>query len=508
MTSSAQIPFFALDSYQRAARIILSHHVVTRVHPDRSALPLVRRWATELREDLLELFGYRLEVTETVARLQPVIDRFDTNRPARTRSDRPFDGRRYGFLCLLLVVLGRAGEQLVLSELVDRALDEVSLVDGLSLDPEAAVDRHALVDVVAWLVDRGALTVADGDADRWATDPLVGEALFDIDRAVVAALTQFGRMPGHLASATELLGEIDPSGAPAPESERGRKAAARAVCRALVERPVVLIDDLHPAQRRHLVDGSAARRVSRLTGLTVETRAEGAALIDSSGRLSEGRFPSTGTVAQVALLLANDMAERILDPDADPLPRAARTVADEQRRYAAALDAAMPDVDDPASLAAGPTDDELPPETPDAGSTADHPVIADAWITETVDALIAGYGRTFADRWVDNAAGLRAAAIDVLERFDLARRVPGGLQILPALARYRGVVVTVRDRAETVLFSTGVPGSPAEGNNRGAAPPEGGPGGEQFDHPADDEPPADEPDDPDTDDPDTDEEMA
>ena len=63
------IPSVELDSYQRAARLVLTHHLVTATFPDRSALATVRRWATELREDLLATFGYRLEVTETTMRV-------------------------------------------------------------------------------------------------------------------------------------------------------------------------------------------------------------------------------------------------------------------------------------------------------------------------------------------------------------------------------------------------------------------------------------------------------
>ncbi|GAA3303626.1 DUF2398 family protein [Streptomyces cinereospinus] len=47
-----------------------------------------------------------------------------------------------------------------------------------------------------------------------------------------------------------------------------------------------------------------AEDLERLTGLTVERRAEGVALIDTSGRLSDIRSPGGGTVAQAALLPA------------------------------------------------------------------------------------------------------------------------------------------------------------------------------------------------------------
>ncbi len=102
------IPSVELDSYQRAARLVLTHHLVTATFPDRSALATVRRWATELREDLLATFGYRLEVTETTARLFTVADRLDAGAGTSTHTGRPFDRRRYAYLALAIAALGRA----------------------------------------------------------------------------------------------------------------------------------------------------------------------------------------------------------------------------------------------------------------------------------------------------------------------------------------------------------------------------------------------------------------
>ncbi|WP_280181653.1 DUF2398 family protein, partial [Nocardia farcinica] len=145
-----------LDNYQRAARVILANHVVTRSYPDRVALSLIRRWATELREDLAELFGYRLEVTETTARLFPVLDELDPGRPARTVTERVFDRRRYAYLALALAALGRAGDQITLSELAEQVSAYAAEIDGLELAPDRAADRDAFVDAVGWLAARGA----------------------------------------------------------------------------------------------------------------------------------------------------------------------------------------------------------------------------------------------------------------------------------------------------------------------------------------------------------------
>lgn len=424
------VPGLALDNYQRAVRTVLSHHLITRTYPDRIALPLVRRWATELREDLQEAFGYRLEVTETTARLHPVVDRLDATRPARTAADRVFDRRRYALVALVLAALGRAGDQVTLSELADAVTSEAGRVVGVDLDTERSADRDAFVDAVSWLATRGAISLADGDAGGWARDPESGEALYDIDSSIVAALFRPPRPVQHLGGAAGLLADPPRDGA-----DRARRAR-----RALVERPVVYGA---PAEQ-DVPDARSIADVALLTGLTAERRAEGVALIDTSGRLSDLRFPSTGTVAQVALLLAGEIADRVLDPDGDPLPRAAVTT-DRTADLVAALDTAVPmggvfeTLGDEREFEADPDDD--------AAESHLYPVVSDDWLAETVESVVRSYGRTFAAQWQADADGLRRAALTVLERLTLIVPADGGVAALPALARYRGVVVTVRERS-------------------------------------------------------------
>lgn len=436
------VPGLATDSYQRAARVVLSNHLVTRTYPDRVALPLIRRWATELREDMLELFGYRLEVTETTARLYPVLDRLDPTQPARTGTDRVFDRRRYALLALVLAALGRAGDQITLSELADHAAAEASQVVGIDFDPERSSDRDAFVDAVGWLSVRGAITLADGDAGGWATNPDAGEALYDIDRSVVTALFRPPRALQHLSTAAGLL---------TPPSDDGVDAARRAR-RALVEQPVVYTDSglLSTLTDRAIDD------VCLVTGLAVERRAEGVALIDTSGRLSDTRFPSTGTVAQVALLLAGEIADRVLDPDAiDAVDCTVDT--DPTPSLVAALDGAIPEggvfrnlLDDSVVAEDSELDDASGvgvDGTASRGEPVRHRLIPDSWIATTVDSLVDTYGRTFAAQWQSDRVGIRDAAVDLLARLSLVAPVAGGVAALPALARYRGVVVTVRERA-------------------------------------------------------------
>ncbi|WP_405167800.1 TIGR02678 family protein [Nocardia sp. NBC_01499] len=453
-----KIDSLALDNYQRAARVILANHLVTRTYPDRIALPLIRRWATELREDLAELFGYRLEVTETTARVFPIIDRLDAGKPARTPADRLFDRRRYAYLALSIAALGRAGDQITLSELADQVGAYAGRVEGLELSTDRAADRDAFVDAVGWLTHRGALTLADGDAGGWASDPEAGEALYDIDRPVVFALFRPPRALQHLHSVRGLLTE-EAAGATGHAHAPTAADLARRVRRTLVERPVVYLDDLAPAERPVLGQDRIVADVELFTGLRAERRAEGVALIDTSGRLSDIRFPSTGTLAQVGLLLAGEIADRVLDID-NPLER--RTGGpDAGEALAAQLDGAIPESTVFAPLADLRALDDFGTQ-PDSAFDAEaeepiemtYPLIDSSWVHETMQALADRYGATFAAQWQADVPGLTTEVVALLERLRLVRTVEDGLLVLPALARYRGAVVTVRTKRTEELFVT------------------------------------------------------
>lgn len=442
-----RIDALALDSYQRAARVMLANHLVTRVYPDRIALPLIRRWATELREDLAELFGYRLEVTETTARLYPVHDRLDDARPARSVNDRVFDRRRYAYLSLALAALGRAGDQITLSELAEHVADYASRIEGLDLSTERAADRDAFVDAVGWLGARGALTLADGDAGGWASDPEAGEALYDIDRPVVFALFRPPRALQHLHSVRGLL---------ADDTDQAAPDQARRVRRALVERPVVYLDELPDAERALLGQDRLVGEVEYCTGLRAERRAEGVALIDTSGRLSDTRFPGTGTLAQVALLLIGEIADAVLDID-NPVARRPGALTPDDALLEQ-LDASIPTAGvfaplaDELEITSTATDfDAFETDSPEPVT---YPFLDDTWVRATVVALTDRYGATFAAQWQADVGGLTTEVLALLAKLRLIRPVDDGLLVLPALARYRGAVVTVRVRKAEELFVT------------------------------------------------------
>ncbi len=460
-----------LADYQRAVRTLLIHPLVTTTYPDRTALPLVRRFSGQLTDDLGALAGYRLDLSATCARLLRPIDRLDgTQRLVRRRDRKPFDRRRYAYLSLVLAALGRAGTQVALTELADALKRRAAEIEGLGFDPDQYRHRLAFVDVVRHLIELGGLREVEVSTVDWVRDPDSGEALYDLDRDVLHLVAVPPRVLQHVPSVRALL-TTDGRNDGADTSTAARRAATRRrLVRLLLEHPVVYVDDLDDGARTYLVQQGRALAddLHRLTGGQLERRAEGSALIDATGGFSDRRFPTGGTASQVALLLADAMtAAAGLDGDGQV---ATATVPHEDDRNAAMcdrLDAARPN---PPSLLA---DDGEPspsatwtsgPAPGDNDDLADHdidakngdrardseqrrpaqgPLFTDAWLDERVRGLCATHGQRFAADLRDDPAALTAAALEVLASFDLVREVPGGVVARPALARYRDLVVEV-----------------------------------------------------------------
>lgn len=436
-----------LADYQRAVRLVLRHPLITPRWPDDKALRRVRRFSNSLREDLSDAFGYRLELHGSTARLVRQKDLIDDTQPVRSRSDREFDRQRYAYLMLCLAVLGRAGVQITLSELADAVAADAGRIAGLGLDSDRGADRRAFVDAVAWLEDRGALSVADGSAQSWASDPHAGEALYDVARDIVLALYRPTRMVQSIASVADLLDQGRRSQLAASGNEERRIMAQRAR-RAVVERPVVYFSDVDSLVANHLRGGALAEDLHRLTGLRLERRAEGVLLVDTVAGFSVERFPSTGSVAQLAILLAVEVADRVTDPDGRRVKR--MDGPDAGQRQAALIrlvDMGLPS----ATWVALEQDDSHPLEADGDSSSADEepgrlPFITDSFLQEATRRILARYKTSFGAHWHADPGRLCSEATALLQRFGAVTIVPGGVLALPLIGRYRNTVAESKAR--------------------------------------------------------------
>lgn len=453
-----------LAEYQQAARVVLRHPLITGSYPDKTSLPLVRKWASQLRKDFAEVLGYTLVTVGDTVRLRRVQDALDTTRPALTRARRPFDRRRYAYLVLTLSSLGRSGTQIALSELADAVAAEAGRIDGLGMDTERKADRDAFVDAVAWLEARGVLRMADGSATDWVNDPGRAEALYDIDREVAGAVYAPNRVLQHLNSVTELLG--DGAGAAAQGINAERRRTGRRARRLVLEQPVVYYADVDESLRGQLRSAALAEDLERLTGLPLERRAEGVALVNTGQRLTDVTFPGTGTVAQAALLLCARIAaylqrnrnrvERL------PAATAAERLADAARR----VDSALPYRGQVATLLADAWQTGaggLPDATSGIQEMADHsgegedaagadtcyPFLSESWLRAELRKLVDEFGAGMAEKHVADPDGLLAEALGLLASGGLVARTQGGVLVLPLLARYRGVTAQIKEPAKS-----------------------------------------------------------
>jgi len=180
-----------------------------------------------------------------------------------SRNGRPFDRRRLACLCLVLASFQRSRVEISLADLVRTFTPAANAIDGLGFDPTISAHKAAVVDVLDWLVERGALRLSDGSLEAWARDSERGDALYDIDHDICTALFRPARPLQHLTSAAGLLDATFVS------AKRGaqREAAAQRAARALVEYPVVYFAQAEPEIADALRATGVAENLARLTGL-------------------------------------------------------------------------------------------------------------------------------------------------------------------------------------------------------------------------------------------------
>jgi hypothetical protein len=197
----------------------------------------------------------------------------------------------------------------------------------------------------------------------------------------------------------------------------------------------------------------------------VERRAEGVLLVDTVN-LSTARFPGTGSVAQAAVLLAVEMADRVVDPDRRRVRRFSPPAPHEEHAaLLAAIDVGLPTATlvrldaepevDPAAVSSFSEDQDGFSE--DQDDAADQPwrlpFITDSFLRASTVQLLARYGSVFGALWHADPDRLKAEAVALLARFGAVTVVPGGVLVRPLVGRYRNTVAEVKKRvAPATLF--------------------------------------------------------
>ena len=439
MKAAKDIPLTDLGSYQHAVRLVLTHDVITATRPRPGVLEQVLRHADQMTKDFRDLLGYTLIATTRQVRLARRLDVLDPTQSAAfaARSGRPFDRRRLAYLCLVLASFQRSRVEISLADLVRTFTPTANAIDGLGFDATITAHKAAVVDVLDWLVDRGALRLSDGSIEAWTADTDRGDALYDIDHDICAAVFRPARPVQHLTSAAGLLDATFVSA----KQRAQREAAAQRAARALIEFPVVYFAQVDAEMAEALTRG-VAENVARLTGLTVERRAEGILLADAGGRCTDRPFPGRGgAVNRAAGLLLAKIADLIEDRGQTLTAHELPAVAEDQRDLLARIDSALPLAGVVRELAwSAPFDDAERPVVSQAVTPLLAPFVEQSRLRVMIDELYDELGAaSFTITWQHDPPGLLSAAVALLADLRLLRPVAGGVLVLPAAARYRNI---------------------------------------------------------------------
>jgi uncharacterized protein (TIGR02678 family) len=455
--AAAGVPASDLGDYQQAVRRVLTCDLITAGRPRAGVLGQVLRWADEMTRDFRELLGYTLIADTHQVRLVRRLDRLDpTQGLVFARKGKPFDQRRMAYLCLVLASFQRSRVEISLADLVRVFTPAANTIEGLGFDPTTSGHKAAVVDVLGWLVDRGALRLSDGSLEAWARDSEHGDALYDIDHDICAVLFKPARPVQHLTSAAGLLDDpvarVD--GAVHPE------AVAQRARRLLTEQPVVYYADVDPQVAGALRRPGLAADLARFTGLVVERRAEGVMLADAGGAFTDKPFPGRGgAVNRTAGLLLAKIADLLEDPAYGMAPIETPRHADDDAELVARIDAGLPAAGVVRELA------WTPPEHAGPGRPADPataPLVEHHRLDAMIDELFEEFGAaSFTSAWQQDPRGLLATAVTFLAELSLLRPVPGGVLVLPAAMRYRNITLALADdrhRGQLPLDLSGPPG--------------------------------------------------
>jgi uncharacterized protein (TIGR02678 family) len=336
------------DERRRAMRSLLMQPLLYADHP---ACPLVKRHVDWLRHWLHGETRWDLHLEADFVRLAKTApEQDDGSRAARLGKGSlhlDFTRRRYALLCLVLAGLERGEIQSTLGRLgkaaVDQAAEPGILASGLRFELRTQEDRRDLVAVVRLLLDLAVLVRVAGNEEAYIRNE-TKDVLYDIDRHVLSALLVTRRGPSLIGSLEQPVETLDQRiGAinarfVADTPEARNRALRQRLTERLLDDPVLYYADLGEDEKTYLLNQRHAivQRIHEATGLIPEMRAEGIAMVDPDGDLSDQRMPAEGTEGHITLLLAAHLATHLAQDLVEPwtsLHQAYRGWVEQYGRY-------------------------------------------------------------------------------------------------------------------------------------------------------------------------------
>lgn len=262
--------------------------------------------------------GWQIATSAETVRLRKTPpDSLDATRPCRNpKTLTALTRRGYTYLCLALASLVRADRQTTLGNIANEIganlrAEPRFAVAGLRAEVDTRDERRELVGAIRLLLDWGVLVRVHDDEERFITDASA-DALYNVNRSVLTLLLASIKPPSIAVADTfeERLAAVSEPIFETSDEVQHRFWRTR-IFRRLLDDPVLYYDSLLPEEKSYLdrQRSSILRAIEEATGLIREVRAEGIAMVDLSGRLTDYRLPEEGTVGHLSLLLTEFLAD-------------------------------------------------------------------------------------------------------------------------------------------------------------------------------------------------------
>jgi uncharacterized protein (TIGR02678 family) len=229
--------------------------------------------------------------------------------------------RAYVILCLALASLVRADRQTTLVRLRDSIVGLVRAeprfaTEGVRIELEHQETRRDFVHAIRLLLVWRVLERKQGEEERFIKDA-EADALYNVHRPVLARLLAANRPPSLVRAQDfrERLRALTEDDITATSDEAWNRRLRLRLFRQLLDDPVLYYDELTAAERDYLdrQRGSILKEIEMATGLVREVRAEGIAMTDPTGTLTDYGLPEEGTDGHLTLLIATFLAGRLRD---------------------------------------------------------------------------------------------------------------------------------------------------------------------------------------------------
>jgi len=305
-----------------AIAALLATPLLTTEGSSANSFRLVRIHASWLKDWFLRWPGWSLIVAADVARLRKHSSApRDASRgliDKSTSTERNhFTRRKYAMLCLVLATLENEQRQTTIQQVAGKTTVSVRINPllqdaGFEFDAKVLVHRRELVAVMRFLQQQNVLIRADGDDSGYVKGS--GDCLYRIDRAALSTILCSVRAASTISGCShdEFVTQLNEQETP-ESTEAQNRQLQHVLVRRLLDDPVLYYDELTTREYEYFNSQGERliRELVKTTGMIVERRAEGVALLDPNGDWTDLGLPETGTRGHATLLLAEWFGDRL-----------------------------------------------------------------------------------------------------------------------------------------------------------------------------------------------------